>query len=103
MSADNWRFCPQCFKKIHEVASQKLKEAKAGYGFVTVVEFEENMEKARRPIVVPDTMREDFEVGIDENDNFYMNYKAYCSKCGFTYNHKLEKFNIFDGKGGKKL
>ncbi len=108
MGADNWRFCPQCFKKNHKIACQELEKAKADYGFVSVVEFEANMKKARKPFVAPDTMREDYDIGIDENDNFYMSYKAYCAKCGFTYNHKLEKFNVFNvfnvfnGKGEKK-
>ena len=98
MSADNWRFCPRCFKNIHEDAAIKLRLARASYGVVPAEEYETLMRVARKPVAVPDTMREDYDLGIDENDDFYMRYKAHCDMCGFTYNHKLEKFNVFDGR-----
>lgn len=101
MGADNWRFCPQCFKRIHEAAAEKLKVARESYGKISLEQFEKNIGVARKRVEVPDTMREDFEAGINENDDFYMFYKARCTKCDFAYSHKLERFNVFDGKGRK--
>lgn len=89
MSADNWTTCPKCKSNKEDVIKKTRLEAEKSYGKVTSDKFlslindisnEENKE--------PDeTLREDYEIGMDEGKSFSINYRASCSACEFKYNY----------------
>ena len=89
MGADNWAACPKCkFKKENAVIEARLQVEKS-YGKVTSDKFlslindisnKENEEQEK-------TLREDYEIGMDEYGSFSINYRASCSECQFKYNY----------------
>ena len=86
MSADNWGICPRCHKKY-------MKERDSLYGKVGEQEYLSKKEELERRLKA-DSMREDYEIGINVSGRFYINYYASC-ECGFRYTFKIEK-NVFE-------
>lgn len=89
MSADNRTFCPQCKLDKEDVIKKARLEAGKSYGKVTSSEFlslmndissNENKEQER-------TLREDYEIGMDEHGSFSIDYSASCGECGFKYKY----------------
>ncbi len=90
MSADNWRVCPAC-KRKHEAKHETLKlEAGAAYGKVPREEYLAMLEKSIEPLNLEETLREDYEIGVDSKGEFFVSYGASCQTCDFTFafNHK---------------
>ncbi len=92
MSADNWRVCPRCLKAArldHAAAQRTVNDA---YGKVSFEKFEKFMklkEKADKPFKEPDdTLREDYEIGINTDGEFYAIYSGRCETCGFSFTFK---------------
>jgi hypothetical protein len=85
MSADNWTICPQC-KLIAEKKHEKnLQEVTEMYGKIPIDEFLD------RTIIVnklDSSLREDYELGIDEDGEFYVYFSASCEECGFKFSFK---------------
>lgn len=89
MSADNWAICPRCKAKAEE-ASRKLKlKAGASYGKESPERYLELLEEAGKPVDLDTTLREDYNLGINSNGEFEIDYSASC-QCGFKhrFNHK---------------
>ena len=91
MSADRWTQCPQCLER-HELklaASQKnLCEA---YGEMTQDEWLAFKEEVDSPDPLEETLREDYEQGLDsETYEYSVAYSCSCSVCGWghKFNHK---------------
>lgn len=84
MSADNWGICPRC--KVVAEASRMAKELAAtnAYGKVSADEWKRLDAEASSPILLDQTLREDFEVGMDEDGTFGVDYRASC-RCGFSF------------------
>jgi len=57
MSADAWRICPKCKASIEKDAPKEQSE----------------------------TLREDFEVWMDEDGEFHVDYRSHCQVCGFGH------------------
>lgn len=87
MSADNWGNCPQC-KILHASHVERLRAtASEAYGKVPVEEWQElnNAAKSAEATDQGETLREDYEIGIDEDGEFAVSYSAKCDRCGFKF------------------
>jgi hypothetical protein len=89
MSADNWAICPKCKKLADSEHEQFLNKMKSGYGKIPPEEYLEMVEKSKKPILLDQTLREDFGLGVDDVGNFFVSYGCSC-ECGFKfrYDHK---------------
>lgn len=86
MSADNWGKCPLCESK----KAQALKNLKEQYGKISQEEYEDLKEELESnedddEYEDGDTLREDYEVGVDKKGYAYINYCGSCQKCGATW------------------
>ena len=91
MSADNWTYCPQC-KKNREVkrAAQK-RRAEKSYGKVSPEEYDRLLAAANDETELEDTLREDYELGVDDIGHFYVSYRASCEQCDFAFTFKHDQ------------
>lgn len=90
MSADNWATCPQC--KATALAEQKAKKIAAGqaYGSVPQEKYLSLLKKAEEPLSYPKfSFREDYDLGITEDGEFYVSYQGRCEVCklGKVFKH----------------
>ena len=88
MSANNWRTCPRCMKQALETKDRLQKQATESYGKIPVDEYVKFQKAAERDISLEETLREDYEIGIDVTGDFSASYRAHCSSCGFKYEFK---------------
>lgn len=91
MSADNWAICPKC-KAEKDESDEQVKNA---YGVVPADEYMYLVELSKKKL--ENTLREDYEIGIYDGNEFYINYTGRCSVCGFEkrfkHTEKLEGIN----------
>lgn len=89
MSANNWSVCPKC--KANEERRQKTATEWAAkkYGVVTPAEYMAMLEDAK-PRELEETMREDYEIGVDDDGEFFVDYAATCQHggCNFMFRFK---------------
>lgn len=93
MGANNWRVCPKC-KKDREVRAEELSiEAAEAYGKVSVEEWKSLDAKAKECAQPLDseTLREDYEIGMQSDGEFFFDYGCSCSVCGFSHSKKVEE------------
>lgn len=93
MSASNWDVCPKCVK-AKEAADQKAKaDVDAAYGKMKAADYLDLLKKteAKCEEAVPQTLREDWELGISSECKFYVIYKAECRECGFSHSYRHEQ------------
>lgn len=87
MSADNWTLCPQCkaehLKRIDEM-QQKVSRS---YGKDSVEVYIGRVADLTALLKAeqPQTMREDYSLGVDENGEFSCSYRCSCTECCFSY------------------
>jgi hypothetical protein len=91
MSADNWRDCPKCLAKAKADKVKREEAAEQAYGKVPKEEYLALLAEAGKPVEVEDTMREDYELGIDQNGKFYVIYRADCQDCPFVFTYRHEE------------
>lgn len=102
MSADNWTICPECKAKEDQRQADAHKKAAESYGKVSVDKFD-SLRKAALPLVVEDTLREDYELGVGKDGQFYVSYRCSCEKCDFEHVFKhTEKLKIASTPAGSK-
>jgi len=90
MSADNWAICPVC-KKRNDVAYKKQTLDVANqYGKIPDDEYIV-LVKETKPIVLKESLREDYQIGVDEEGVFSFVYSCNCSECGFKF---IKKANV---------
>lgn len=77
MSAENWAQCPRC-TKIFEAERLTL------YGNVPEERYPSEVKRVEGAIKAQN-LREDYEIGIDLEGNFYVKYCGHCAFCGFHY------------------
>ena len=92
MSADNWAVCPKCNKQQAEARQKREDEIKAMYGAVPAEkwleakkQFEATEEREEY------TLREDYEIGITPDGEFYAIYSGGCRECSFSFEFKHEE------------
>ncbi len=85
MSANDWSICPRCKAKAEAAKAKRLKDVELAYGKSSRADYDLARDNARNQEPLKDTLREDWEIGIDEDGEFHVIYKAACSKCDFSY------------------
>lgn len=93
MSADAWSICPKCARKADEESRGKVQKAAEAYGKVEAREYEKILKEARQPINLEETLRQDFEIWVDEDGKFTISFYAQCTEteCDFKYQYKYEE------------
>ena len=94
MSANNWSICPKCKKKNNEINAKRIENVKKNYGVVSEDKYLELAEEAKKPIIIKETLREDYDIGVYEDGTFEVSYSCSCSVCGFKYSFKDQKIII---------
>jgi|ERR1700724_4668678 len=88
MSANNWTVCPACRKKQIEEKEAKLIELGEAYGKMLPKDYLKLLKEAEKPVCQEDNMREDYQLGIDEDGEFEISYRASCQDCNFSFSYK---------------
>jgi len=91
MSADNWAICPQCKLNDDKAYEKSVLDVGKAYGTVTPEEFLEMVENTKKRQELPTSFREDYDIGIDEEGFFIVNYRGHCTECECSYEHKFEQ------------
>lgn len=104
MSANNWRKCPVC--EVNENLLVEEIEALKNelYGVVSKDDYAEldNIlfaEKQRLASGLANTLREDYEVGLEDYNgvvSFVVHYSCYCTDCWFSFEKSgtIEEFEL---------
>lgn len=89
MSANNWTICPKCKRKKEAEAERLRMKSLAAYGTVSAERYAELCGKARDAKESPlqNSMREDYEIGVDSEGRFSVSYRANCTACGFIFDY----------------
>jgi hypothetical protein len=94
MSADAWRECPQCLARGENKKKEEAMTAKKAYGKVSMEEFD----RIRQAELESDddteqleTLREDYEISMQQDGKLYIDYACSCTECGFRANFKLNE------------
>lgn len=92
MSANNWRICPQCKAKALAEWEARKQAARKAYGKVPSEKYEQMTAAARDEPELEDSLREDYQIGITEKDEFYVIYRGSCQVCSFEhrFRHKQQ-------------
>lgn len=94
MTADNWTICPQCKKDKQKAYSKAIDKLAKSYGKIPMGEYEKMKLCIPSPELTGDeneTLREDWEIGVDEEGLFFLSYSCSCNKCGFSYKEETDK------------
>ena len=101
MGARNWTICPKCWKDAKDPELQpadKQAEMEADIAAFTAKYGEQRGKQYRiimlstlEPMESENTMREDWELGIDAEGVFYLKYTAYCTKCSWKYEKRIQE------------
>lgn len=89
MSANNWTQCPKCVAAEKERQTKAVAKSAKSYGKVDPDKFLAMLED-QKPREIEDTMREDYELGVDSSGDFYVSYRCSCNKCDFEFRYKHE-------------
>ena len=100
MSADNWRVCPQCVAKERAEVAALKKLADKSYGKVSAQEWQSKIaaiaERESLEDDMPASLREDYELWIDDNGKFHVSYRASCQDCPYKFSFKHEYQTEFE-------
>lgn len=96
MSVDNWTVCPKCKKLAQQAQEEDLQKLLKKYGEIPAIDFmaDLNALNARPKPVQSSTLREDYQISIDINGKFSVNYRARCEICEFSFQFTHEKTKI---------
>lgn len=67
---------------------QLVRKANESYGFVPPGEYLKLLEESRNPENAEETLREDYELGVDTEGLFSVSYSASCESCDFSFKFK---------------
>jgi len=93
MSADNWALCLKCRKKrVADLEKLRIKVDEA-YG---TVDKDHYLDMVNKLSVAENykleheepTLREDYDIGMDEGGKFYVDYRSRCTVCGFEFSYQ---------------
>ena len=89
MSADNWMQCPRCLLAEGQRLAEREKVVKDSYGNVPREEYQRRVaELAGGAPELPETFREDYEMGVTDSGEFYVSYRGTCTECGLLHEFK---------------
>jgi len=100
MGADNWDVCPRCKARAAKAREELTAHLEHSYGSIPREEYLALVVRRLNepPLPVPElTLREDYELRMEDRGRFNVSYHCSCTECGFSfaYNYaeyvKLEK------------
>jgi rubrerythrin len=100
MTADNWATCPKCLAEFAAKKAAAIAKAKSQYGNEPAEIFLANLALAEAMHDRPrETLREDYDIGVDDDGSFEVVYSCSCSRCGFKFEYK-DSQSVDAAKGG---
>ena len=87
MSANNWAICPRCNKAEDDKRAALVKRLATDYGKVSMEKYAQLQAALSAPRPALDTLREDWEIGMDTSGEFVVTYSCSCAKCGFAFEY----------------
>lgn len=92
MSADNWATCPKCLAEAKAKKAALEHAVQDAYGKVPIEEFDEMRTEAEKPVNIDQTLREDYELFIEEDTGlFRVIYDGFCKTCGFGKKYRYSE------------
>lgn len=94
MSADNWAICPQCVKNLENEVTQLRNKLAENYGKIpanTYLQLVREVESKEKNKITDPTLREDYEIGIDQESTFDIVYSASCTVCSYSFKYKYQQ------------
>ena len=91
MSASNWDVCLRCRAKAEADREARERRAERAYGKVGRAEYERLCAGAMKPAELPESLREDYEVGVSHTGQFFVAYDCLCQHCGFSHRFRHEQ------------
>lgn len=98
MSPQSWTDCPRCKQIAATKNAREIEDAKGQYGKIPLDEFEQLMAEAGQHPFVSGTMREDYDIGVDEYGEFMVSYSCLCEICDFKYEFPLQRIQVYTGE-----
>ena len=99
MSASNWAICPACQKNRENEIDEFEIKINDSYGKVPTKEYLELVAKSESLEAVINNpsldLREYYEIGIDDNGEFYVIYNSSCEVCKFSYDYRFSQLVDF--------
>lgn len=102
MSANNWTVCPKCKANYMARKASLWAKANEAYGKVPPERFSQLCADAEKPMKVEDSMREDYEIGVDRDGLFTVSYRASCQACDYEFSFKHEQQGTIVASTGKE-
>lgn len=91
MSADNWALCPRCKWQSELEYRNRAQEVRDSYGKVAPEYYLETLKALETKPDLEPTFREDYELGVLDNGQFYVNYRGGCTQCGLNKEFKHDE------------
>ena len=91
MSPRAWGTCPACEKEARETKETEKKELAKQYGKIPPEEYIQRRTEVDKPIEVEETLRENYELGVDMDFKFTAYYRCHCENCGFEFKFEHEQ------------
>lgn len=91
MSADNWGICPKCKKNQDAVMDRNIEKVVEAYGKIPEEAYLTMKIELLAVKKTEDTLRENYELGVNEDGKFIVNYRASCSVCHFKFSYRFSK------------
>jgi hypothetical protein len=89
MSADNWTICPQCKKNAENNITKLQEKLKSSYGKISQTEYSNLLDSLKIEWETIDelehTLREDWDLNMNDDGEVYIKYSCSCTECGFNY------------------
>lgn len=90
MSADNWAVCPRCKKKAESAKDSKHAATMEAYGKVPADQWRKMYQETFEDIELEPTLREDYEIHMSEDGEFFVSYSGRCTACDFVHKFRHE-------------
>ncbi|HVI42628.1 MAG TPA: hypothetical protein VM577_18400 [Anaerovoracaceae bacterium] len=104
MSADSWVRCPRCLKNaLDNIQAPDYGALSRAYGNVSESEYralldgqlkdrDRYIKDLNRAHNLAETMREDYELGMDSEGEFTVAYSCHCTECDWSwkFNYKVQ-------------
>jgi hypothetical protein len=95
MSANRWSQCQKCRVLRDKAIADAIERAKAAYGTVSEKKYQavlqEVLANADKVPELGESLREDWDIGIEQDGKFSVGYRAYCEKCDFSFEYRYEQ------------
>lgn len=87
MSADNWTHCPKCIENFLVEKSKLEQLINTQYGRISNKEFLDAFTSLKQLEDPKYTLREDYEIYMEDNYHLEISYTCLCTKCGYEFKY----------------